>query len=165
MAIKIKSLERVAADISPDFFYKDLTLDITQERIVTPGYEQTIPGADIKASFDTRAIINSLTNLFNTLPGQRFLFPEYGLDLYQFLFEPVSEPIGKLIGDKILTAIKKFEPRVKIRKIIVDGLPDQNMYNITIIIELPVLQTTFEANYNFDLKRQSIIYIPTRRNT
>ena len=81
MAIKIKSLEKVAAEINPNFFYKDLSLDISQTKIIQPGFKDSVPGTDIQASFDTKAIINSLTNLFNTLPGQRFLFPEYGLDL------------------------------------------------------------------------------------
>jgi phage baseplate assembly protein W len=164
MAIKIQTLEKIATEINTDFFYKDLTLDVSQTKIIQPGFENSVPGSDIQASFDTKAIINSLTNLFNTLPGQRFLFPEYGLDLYQFLFEPITETTAQMIGNKMHTAIKKFEPRVIVRKIIVDGKPDENAYIISIFLEIPVLRTNFETLYNFDLKRQSIISIPTSRN-
>jgi phage baseplate assembly protein W len=164
MAIKIKSLEKVAAEINPNFFYKDLSLDISQTKIIQPGFKDSVPGTDIQASFDTKAIINSLTNLFNTLPGQRFLFPEYGLDLYQFLFEPITESTGQMIGDRMLESITKFEPRVTVNKILIDGKPDMYLYEITLFLELPVLQTNYEAAYNFDLKKQSIIFIPTTRN-
>ena len=70
-----------------------------------------------------------------------------------------------MIGNKMHTSIQKFEPRVTVQKIIVNGVPDDNAYYISLFIKIPALQTTFETTYNFDLKRQSIIYIPTSRNT
>ena len=86
MAIKIKNLQQIADNYRTQrYVYKDLSLDLTQTKIQSPGFNLPVPGSDIKADFDIGAIANSLTNLFNTLPGQRFLFPEYGLDLYQFL--------------------------------------------------------------------------------
>ena len=79
MAIKIKSLETIANTYTEQqFIYSDLALDLAIDQKVTPGYKPgTVPKNDIKASKDYNAIRNSLTNLFNTLPGQRFLFPDY----------------------------------------------------------------------------------------
>ena len=78
MAIRLKSLETAAKQFTEQrYLYKDLTLDINQSDLEVPGYTLPIPKEDLKASFDLGAIRNSLQNLFNTLPGQRFLFPNY----------------------------------------------------------------------------------------
>lgn len=165
MAVKIKNLESIANQYTDQqYVYKDLSLDLAQTKIESPGFRLPVPGADIKADFDLGAINNSLTNLFNTLPGQRFLFPEYGLDLYQFLFSPVTEDNGDLIGNKIYQGILKYEPRVipKRVKVIVD--PDNNQYLITIAIEIPIISLTTESQFMFDIKKQSFISLPTSRN-
>ncbi len=165
MAIKIKSLERISKTFTEQtYIYKDLSLDLTQTVLDAPGFPLPIPGADIKASFDIAAIKNSLQNLFNTIPGQRFLFPKYGLDLYQFLFEPVTETNGNIIGNKIFTSINIYEPRVSVNNVEVILDPDNNQYIINILIDIPDLkiQTTIESV--LDLRKQSFIVLPTSRN-
>jgi phage baseplate assembly protein W len=166
MAIKIKNLEQVSKNYTDQrYLYKDLSLDISQTKIESPGFKLAIPGTDIRASFDLSAIKNSLQNLFNTKPGQRFLFPEYGLDLNQFLFQPITQANGNVIGNKIFTTINKYESRVKVRRVEVLLEPDNNQYVINILIDIPLLniQTTIETN--FDLRRQSFIVLPTSRNS
>ena len=165
MAVKIKNLESIANQYTTQqYVYKDLSLDLALTKIESPGFRLPVPGADIKADFDLGAINNSLTNLFNTLPGQRFLFPEYGLDLYQFLFSPVTEDNGDLIGNKIYQGILQYEPRVvpKRVKVIVD--PDNNQYLITIAIEIPIIGLTTDTQFMLDLKKQTFISLPTSRN-
>lgn len=166
MAIKLKKLEQVAKNFTAQqYLYKDLSLDMTQTKIESPGFKLAVPGSDIKADFDLNAIKNSLQNLFNTKPGQRFLFPDYGLDLAQFLFQPITQINGNIIGNKIFTTINKYEPRVNTRQVNVALDPDNNQYIINIIVDIPLLniQTTIESN--FDLRRQSFIILPTTRNT
>lgn len=165
MAIKIKQLEQVANSYTNNgYVYKDLFLDIAQTNLLTPGFEIPVPGADIKASFDIGAIVNSLTNLFNTLPGQRFLFPQYGLDLYQYLFEPLTQINGESLGRKIYDSIKLYEPRVAPRKVNVQVDPDRNQYTVNIVIEIPILNIVSTTDFLFDVKKQSFIYLPTSRN-
>lgn len=165
MAIKIKNLETIASNYTAkQYVYKDLSLDIAQTKIESPGFKLPVPGVDIKADFDISAINNSLTNLFNTLPGQRFLFPEYGLDLYQFLFSPVTEDNGSLIGDIIYNGVTNYEPRVIVKSVNVTVDPDNNQYLITLIIEIPIIGLTTESQFSFDIKKQTFIYLPTSRN-
>lgn len=166
MAIKIKKLDQVSKNYTAQqYLYKDLSLDITQTKIESPGYRLSIPGTDIKASFDLNAIKNSLQNLFNTKPGQRFLFPTYGLDLNQFLFQPITQTNGNIIGSKIFSAVNKFEPRVKPRQVNVILDPDNNQYIINIIIDIPELNVVTTIETNFDLRKQTFIVLPTSRNT
>jgi len=165
MAIKIKSLEKISNNfLVRQYIFKDLALDISRTELKAPGINLPTPGTDIKASYDLAAIRNSLQNLFNTLPGQRFLFPEYGLDLYQFLFLPITQPNGTIIGNKIFTTINKFEPRVTVRTVKVYIDPDQNQYTINIVISVPQLNLQTNINSILDTKKQTFIILPTSRN-
>ena len=57
------------------YLYSDLHLDFTNPI-----------NNDVKADYDMSAIKNSVVTLFNTLPGQNLLNPEYGLNLMQYIF-------------------------------------------------------------------------------
>lgn len=102
--------------------------------------------------------------MFNTRPGQRFLFPKYGLDLYQYLFEPISESIGQSIGERIVRAVELYEPRIKIRNCYVKCLSEDNQYDITLIVEFPTFNTTASINTTLDIQNQSFIFVETSRN-
>lgn len=126
--------------------YSDLHLDIVEDKSAT-----NTALRDIKADYDLAAIKNSLRNLFNTTPGQKLLNPAYGLSLMQFLFEPVSQSISTLIGDRILKGLNQYEPRVIVERIYVNGIPDDNSYIITLIISIPslnILQINIDAQLN-----------------
>lgn len=164
MAIKIKSLEKIANTYTEQrFIYKDLSLDLTQTKIQAPGYSIPIPGADIRASFDQAAITNSLQNLFGTTPGQRFLFPEYGLDLKSFLFSPITEANGNVLGNRIFSGISTWENRVNVKKVQVNLDPDNNQYIINIILEIPQLNITTTIDTILDIKKQTFQVLPTSR--
>lgn len=166
MAIKIKNLEQIASEYaSKQYIYKDLSLDLTTTKISAPGFKLPTPGGDIKASFDLVAIGNSLVNLFNTLPGQRFLFPEYGLDFRQFLFSPITVENGELIGRKIYNGIKTYESRVNPLQIKVQADEDNNQYNITAILQIPVLNISTETDFILDIKKQSFIQVPSKNTS
>jgi uncharacterized protein len=166
MAIKIKSLENIANTyIEQQYIYQDLYLDISSKKTVIAGWPSTIPADnDIQISKDYEAISNSLTNLFNTIPGQRFLFPEYGLDLRQFLFSPINESTARIISSKITNTIKKYEPRVQVTNISVTPQPDNNLYTIILIINIPILNTSQTLNYFLKTTEQNFILVPTKNN-
>ena len=166
MAIKLKTLETVAKTYKEQqYLYKDLSLDLSFAQQKPIGYSTSTTSNDIRSSFDYEAIKNSLQNLFNTLPGQRFLFPEYGLDLYQFLFLPISENIGRAIGEKILRSIQLYEPRVTVLNINVVAEPDTNEYKITIAVQLPALNAVTNFDGVLNTRTQSFILLPTSRNS
>jgi phage baseplate assembly protein W len=165
MAIKIKQLEQVAKNYTEKgYIYKDLSLDVKLNNLLTPGYNLPVPGSDLKADFDLAAIVNSLINLFNTLPGQRFLFPEYGLDLYQFLFLPITESTGNAISERILRGIERFEPRIRVLRVNVIPNIDEQTYFITLIIQLPIFKQTTTLTGALNTRTQSFIFLPTTRN-
>lgn len=165
MAIQLKNFERATKTYTEQqYVYKDLTLDIGLRQLIAPGFPTNLKSNDIDSSVDLAAIKNSLTNLFNTLPGQRFLFPEYGLDLNQFLFEPITVTNADLIGNAILQKVQVYEPRITVDKVLVEADPDNSTYNITIIITIPILNTQFPLPFAFDTRQQTFISLPTSRN-
>jgi phage baseplate assembly protein W len=164
MAIKISNLGQIAETYrDTGYLYKDISLDLQQSLLLAPGFNLPTPGSDLKASFNLAAIQNSLNNLFNTLPGQRFLFPEYGLNLNQFLFSPITELNGQILGDTILKGIKTYEPRVMPLQVRVEIDPDNNQYNVAVILEVPDLNLITNLDFILDIKKQTFITLPTQK--
>lgn len=123
-----------------NFLYSDLHLDMEQNMIQHPGLSTDTIGKDIKLDYDMSAIMNSLNNLFNTMPGQRFLVPEFGLNLVQYLFIPVSEKYGEIIGNNIVDSINQWETRVSVTKLLINANPEENEYDIAIALYVPAFK-------------------------
>ena len=87
-------------------------------------------GNDVKAIYDINAIKNSLNNLFSYNKYERILNPEYGLDLKQFLYEPLTSNVLSGIGMEITNAINMWEPRISIENINVIPKYDDNEFEI-----------------------------------
>jgi phage baseplate assembly protein W len=121
------------------YLYSDLQLDIANPVV-----------RDLKSSYDEAAIKTSLVTLFNTLPGQNLLNPEYGLNLMQFLFLPTSNTVGRTIGERILKNINVYEPRVKVQNIDVQVNPDEQIYIITLSMLIPALNQQIRVDGTLD---------------
>jgi len=119
--------------------YTDLKLDLKKDYVYDPKLNNENVIKDLQVSYDLQAIKNSLFNLFTTMPGQKILNPVYGLNLYQFLFAPISEDNAQAIGDTILKGIQKYEPRLEVVKIYVVPDIDNNTYVIGLKLNVPSL--------------------------
>jgi len=166
VAIALPNLQKIADQLNANSptIYTDLHLDFAVDGVYNTNLNYTVLGNDLKADYDEKAIKNSLMNLFNTKPGQRFLFPLYGLDLNQFLFEAITPMNAQLIGEKIINNIDRFEPRVNTLNVNVVADEDNNRYDITIVVKIPVFNTVTSINTVLDTKTQSFIYLETPRN-
>lgn len=147
-SITFKNLESTNTSTSTTT-YTDIHLDVV-------GYPIGAP-RDILVDNDIDAIKNSLSNLFSTVPGQKLLNPTYGLNLLQFLFEPVTNSTANMIGEAIVNGITKFEPRVSVVKVKVVGDAENNEYDITLIIKIPALSQTDTITLNSLLSNNSTI--------
>jgi phage baseplate assembly protein W len=116
---------------SKNYTYSDLHLD-TPNPITK----------DLVADYDAAAITNSIYSLFNTLPGQNLLNPQYGLNLAQYLFEPITQSNGNRIGKAILNGLTVYEPRVSVQNINIQMNVDEQTYYIELNILMPYLNNT-----------------------
>lgn len=138
--------------------FKDIALDVEVETNVLPrGLYRSSNVTDIRDSKDEAAIQNSISNIFNTNPGEKLLDPEFGLALKRYLFDPLSEDIAQNIGQTIMTGLARYEPRVLINSITVIPDFDQNQYIITLYISIPVLNIS-DAQYNGELNTEGFTF-------
>lgn len=112
--------------------YRDLHLDI--EKLYTNNDElhKINEITDIVTDVNSKAIKNSIYNILSTMPGQKILNPEFGLNLTQWLFTNLSETNASLIKFKITEQINKYEPRVTLTKVEVIPNYEEHQYDIAI---------------------------------
>ena len=119
--------------------YSDLKLDLKMNFVLDPRLESKDTVKDIEASYDIEAVKNSLVNLFTTVPGQKILNPVYGLNLLQFVFTGITAQNANSLGNLILEGIRRFEPRIEIRKINVFPDVENQTFEIGLRLDVPSL--------------------------
>lgn len=160
MAIRIDKLDTLSKVIEQKrHLYKDVFLDIKKKTQFSSVTESRVDQNDITVLYDKDAIFTSLRNLFTTKPGERFLFPKYGLDLRKYIFQPINQATAQAIGSQITKAIKDFEPRVELEQCNIIGKPDDNTYEIDVIVKLPVFNTVSTISSVLDVKTEKFTFI------
>ena len=84
------------------------------------GFPPTFADGEARMVEDDVDIHESLLILFGTLPGERVLQPQFGLDLTPLLFEPLTTTLRTLLKDRITTTLLIHEPRIRIIELVVD---------------------------------------------
>lgn len=125
--------------IGNNYLYKDIELDLTKKRTFTQAINATTYLSDVNSIFDLEAVKNSIATCFTTAPGQKILNPEFGLDLRRYLFEPISADTAFFISGDILSNLPKNEPRIKVSNVSVIPDIDNQLYEITLQIDIPQL--------------------------
>lgn len=127
-----------------NYLFSDVQLDLKEEVIFLKNKKSK---SDIIVNLDAEAIKNSITNLFSTRKGQRPLEPEFGINLEQYLFEPISPATANKIGNEIKTGLK-FEPRVKPLSINITVMTSEDGYRVDMLLYIIALSinTLISAN-------------------
>ena len=139
--IKIESVAQLDKSQS-SFTYTDLKLDLEFDYTKNNELLKRKEIKDIKIDYDYAAIRNSIFNLLNTVPGQRILNPYFGVNLQKYLFNRVTEIQAMNIGNDIVQAISKFEPRVVVQNVNVEVDEVNQQYNILLTLGLVGVDTT-----------------------
>ena len=101
---------------------------------------------DITLLFDDRAIKNAVQNLIVSNFFERPFQPLLGANLRSLLFEPADHVTKVKLKESISRVIKQSEPRVELTAIIINDLPDNNAYDITIKYIIKELQLESEVD-------------------
>jgi len=99
-----------------------------------------IGGGKVALVADEKDIQQSLEILLSTLPGERLLHPEFGCDLVHFLFDEISQGLITNLKNKIMDAIVRYEPRIKVSAISIQQ-EDNHDGKLLIIINYIILAT------------------------
>ena len=81
---------------------------------------------------DEADIKSSLEILLSTRLGERVMVPNYGCNLDELLFKPLTLTLKTFVVDLIKTAILYHEPRIDINKIEID--PTNELEGVLLII-------------------------------
>ncbi len=97
---------------------------------------------------DEEDIRSSLEILLVTRPGERVMLPDYGCNLEELLFEPLTTTMKTYMKDLIQTAILYHEPRIDVNRV---DLVDTGELEgrILITIDYTVRSTNSRFNYVF----------------
>ena len=91
---------------------------------------------DLIALKNETAIARSVRNIVMTIPGERFFQPNFGSEVNRLLFNNIDDISASLIDSQIRQSIENYEPRVKLRSLIVDPNFDNNSFDIKIIYDI-----------------------------
>lgn len=133
MAIEINKLNNINSSGNT---YVDIHLDLSE--IKKDGGKtlagSAVAGNDIKVDVDSTSIRNSLINIMTTRKGQRPLSLGFGIDLYKFIGDPITQVTATAIATEIKRGIELWEPRVEVVNVYIYPNVDQLMYEIIIVI-------------------------------
>jgi uncharacterized protein len=101
---------------------------------------------------DEEDIRTSLTILFATAEGERFLNPRYGLRMDDQVFEPMGTTARNYLKDRIRTAILVHEPRINLDALEIDASRDVEGI-IAVVIDYSVRTTNSRFNFVYPFYR------------
>lgn len=97
---------------------------------------QILPNGDIKVRENLDALACAVENSLLIQKGERVMRPEFGSILEKYLYEPLSEETGYLIGTEIIRAVKDNESRVEVSSVDVKVDLKKACYFVTIVCSL-----------------------------
>tara|TARA_R100001510_G_C7609214_1_gene173321 strand:+ start:197 stop:598 length:402 start_codon:yes stop_codon:yes gene_type:complete len=97
---------------------------------------------DLIANKNETAIARSIRNLILTTPGERPFNPELGSQVSRLLFEPIDDITSDSLKEQIENTINNFEPRVRLRQVVVQPNFDNNEYDILIRYDIVGIEAT-----------------------
>ncbi len=97
---------------------------------------------------DEADIKSSLEILLSTRQGERVMRPDYGCNLDELLFEPLTTTFKTYIKDLIATAILYHEPRIEVNRIDLDDSGELGG-KIVILIDYTIRSTNSRFNFVF----------------
>lgn len=123
--------------------YRDVDLPMRQSFGDNNPLAETYSGqakmGDIASLTDLPAITNALVTIFSTRKGGRPLVPKLGLDLRQYIGQPITEDVKYLIDEDIRREIRDYEPRVTVVDLEVTSENDDNQLNLKLKCAFPNL--------------------------
>lgn len=108
------------------------------------------------SNYDEAAIKQSLRNLFNFRPGEEILQPEFGNELYRYLYQPVISFTTDKIVRTIKQMVERWEPRVQIIDIPIEADEEQQCYYIQLKYLIPTLQKESSIMMNLNRNQMEI---------
>jgi phage baseplate assembly protein W len=109
-----------------------------------PNFDYT--GNLVDMTSDETDIQLSLQILLSTRQGERVMLPDYGCNLDEMVFEPMTTTFKTYISEMVKTAILHYEARIDLNSVTVD---DSNEVNGVIVLIIDYTVRTTNSRFNF----------------
>ena len=106
------------------------------------------PAGAVAASTELPRIRQSIRQILGTRPGERAMRPDFGCGLHSLVFEPNTAVYQALARRRILDALARWEPRIKVSRLDF-SYPDDHSVSILV-------------SYQFGSEADSLTYETTR---
>lgn len=103
------------------------------------------PSGDFTRLFDLDAIITSWKNILTTPRGSMDHDPEFGSNLYLFLFEPADAGTRDAIKNDIIQSLSTYDDRAKIENVDITFLRNRKGFNLNIIVNYKGKNTNLDV--------------------
>ena len=106
-----------------------------------------------------REIKSNLIHLLLTRKGSRYMLPDFGTNLYQYVFEPLDDIVKANIENEIYDSVAKYIPNLKVNKITLTQFYDNPDYagddiaqhKVAVNIDYTITSRTFSSSDNITL--------------
>jgi|TARA_R110000803_G_scaffold46198_4_gene96981 phage baseplate assembly protein W len=106
---------------------------------------------DIFKKKDAAAVKQAVLNLIQTGRFEKPFRPSFGANIANQLFELSIEETASDLEDQIKSSIERFEPRAKIRQLIVKSNTERN--TLSVFLEFQILNTSEIVSFETSLSR------------
>lgn len=100
------------------------------------GFARHPVSGDVSKKINESAIVSAVKNLVMTRRYDRPFHPELSSQVYDLLFEQLTEDTAATLKRTIYYVIQNFEPRVEVLLIDVEDSPDYSEIKVTIVFKL-----------------------------
>lgn len=119
----------------PSYIGKFKKFVIGSEGRISDYIPKIVAKGDFKRIDDLQVILNSWNNMLMTPKGSYLLDPDYGSDIYKYVFEPADSNTVEGIQRETVGVISLYDNRARIVDVSVARLKDRKGYAINITAE------------------------------
>ena len=122
-------------------------------------FERRSGGAQVSSATTTEHehIQESIIQILDTSPGERFMRPEFGSRLKSLVFEANDEVLKGLIRHYIAEAIKRWDKRIIVTAVTFDQPPEEiDRHVLPVRISYRIIQTQVEGNLVYPFHREPL---------
>jgi len=117
------------------------------------GFSKNAVTNDLAKKRGAESVKQSVLNILLTGQGERPFMPAFGGNVRAYLFENFDSVTEEVVAEQIRTALRNYEPRVRLEEVVVSADPDRNAIDVRLELEIltPTQQTT---SVEFTVERQ-----------
>ena len=107
-----------------------------------PAFNKEQRGVEMVA--DEQDVVQALKILLATMPGERVMRPDFGINMEKLLFQPLNTSLVAYMQDLIRDAILYHEPRLSLNQVSLEAVPEEGL--IRIALDVTIRTTNARTN-------------------